>query len=120
MIQPLTVMVEPADALVAQAAVLRACVRRPDVAQMAAAVLDHVPMLGPIELGHDAPTGAASLLQQGPICRIDERSGQMQDDMDGEQDGQGAACRRLNGGVQSRYENDKAECGEKGEHEPAG
>lgn len=79
MVQPFAVVIESADALVAHTTVLGAAVLvRADVAQVTAAVLDDVPMLGPIEFGHDATPRAAALSQQDRVRRIDESRGQME------------------------------------------
>ena len=93
-------MVEHVDALVADWAVLRSLRRDGDVAQVAPTILDHVKVLRPVQLGN-------RFLGRDPakvwIGGIEEKSAEVDDDVDGVEEGVKDVERCLNKKLQKSF-----------------
>jgi hypothetical protein len=92
LIEPLAVMVEDVDALVTDGAVLGPLRRDCNIAQVAPTVLDHVEVLRPVQLRNRFFGRNSSEVR---VCRIDEESAEVGDEMGAVQDGVQGVKRRL-------------------------
>lgn len=112
MVQPLAMMVELLDALVADGAMLRLAVDDVDVAQIAVPVLNYVTELASVKLGNDS---VAADMQQVGIARINDYGDNVTDNVDKVQAADDAVHKGLHGGVQGWNEDE--ECDESKHHE---
>lgn len=115
-VQPLTVVVELADALVADAAVLGPAAGSLDVTQVTSAVLDDVRVLGAVELGHEVRGLEPA---QGSVRRVQQEGGQVRDEVQQEETHQDGEEQGSEGVAEGRHEDEEDGRREDEEREPA-
>lgn len=115
-VQPFTVVVELADALVADAAVLGPAAGSLDVTQVTSAVLDDVRVLRAVELRHEVRALEST---QGRVRRVQQEGGQVRHEVQQEethQDGEEQGSERV---AEGRDEDEEDGRREDEEREPA-
>lgn len=115
-VQPFTVVVELADALVAHAAVLGPAAGGLDVTQVTSAVLDDVRVLGAVELRHE--TGGLESAQ-GRVRRVQQERGQVGHEVQQEETHQDGEEQGSEGVAEGRHEDEEDGSGEDEERDPA-